>query len=112
MFNFLFSIEGRVARRHWWLMSLFLALFNATSSYIFNVNPDADPTAMLVFTLCTSLLSIWMSFASAIKRFHDRGKSGFWSLLTFVPVIGWIWVFIECGFLRGTDGENTYGPEV
>ena len=26
-------------------------------------------------------------------------------------VIGGLWYLIECGFLRGTPGPNTYGPD-
>jgi uncharacterized membrane protein YhaH (DUF805 family) len=46
-----------------------------------------------------------------VKRYHDRNKSGWWILIVFVPVIGGLWYFIECGFLRGTPGPNTYGPD-
>jgi hypothetical protein len=29
-------------------------------------------------------------------------------LIIFLPVIGALWYLIECGFLRGTDGNNDY----
>jgi uncharacterized membrane protein YhaH (DUF805 family) len=29
----------------------------------------------------------------------------------FVPIIGAIWLLVECGFLRGTEGPNNYGPD-
>jgi hypothetical protein len=44
------------------------------------------------------------------KRWHDRGASGWWNLLSFVPILS-IWAFIECGFLRGTKGNNRYGQD-
>jgi uncharacterized membrane protein YhaH (DUF805 family) len=28
-----------------------------------------------------------------------------------VPIIGPIWALVECGFLRGTEGPNAYGPD-
>lgn len=28
---------------------------------------------------------------------------------SWVPVIGGLWYLIECGFLPGTPGPNTYG---
>ena len=52
-----------------------------------------------------------MGLATATKRYHDRNKSGWWILIVFVPVIGAIWYFVECGFLRGTRGPNPYGPD-
>ena len=48
-----------------------------------------------------SLALAWVSFASVVRRMHDRGKSGWWALLYFVPGIGWLWLIIECGFLPG-----------
>ena len=45
------------------------------------------------------------------KRWHDRGKSGWWSLIVLVPILGAIWILVELGFLRGTEGPNQYGPD-
>lgn len=55
------------------------------------------------------LIFLWPSYAIATKRWHDRGKSGWWSLITFVPIIGGLWAFIELGFLGGEPGTNEYG---
>ncbi len=53
----------------------------------------------------------WVSFASVVRRFHDRGKSGWWALLYFVPGLGWLWLFIECGFLPGKPSvTHTFNP--
>ena len=46
-----------------------------------------------------------------IKRFHDRNKSGWWVLIALIPLVGALWIVIECGFLRGTVGDNRYGPD-
>ena len=53
----------------------------------------------------------WISLAVQVKRWHDRDKSAWWLLMNFVPFIGAIWVLVECGFLRGTEGQNNYGPD-
>ncbi|WP_120496092.1 DUF805 domain-containing protein [Kiloniella sp. EL199] len=57
------------------------------------------------------ILTLYPCFAVTIKRFHDRGKSGFWSILGILLLIGWLWVLIDCGFLKGTEGPNDYGPD-
>ena len=54
----------------------------------------------LLWPLATLALA-WVSFASVVRRFHDRGKSGWWALLYFMPFIGWLWIIIECGLLPG-----------
>ena len=51
------------------------------------------------------------SFVLAIKRCHDRDKSGWFVLISFIPVIGPIWLLVELGFLRGSQGENRFGPD-
>ncbi len=61
--------------------------------------------------LLSSLVLTWISTAATIKRFHDRGKSGFWILISIIPLLGPIWIFIECGFLSGTDSGNRFDVE-
>ena len=53
---------------------------------------------------------IWTSICINAKRWHDREKSGWWQLVGAIPLIG-LWALIENGFLRGTDGPNTYGND-
>jgi uncharacterized membrane protein YhaH (DUF805 family) len=56
------------------------------------------------------LLLLWPSICLYAKRWHDRDKSGWWSLIGLIPIIGGLWMLIELGFLRGTDGPNRFGP--
>ncbi len=44
-----------------------------------------------------------------VKRYHDRGKSAWWYLIQFIPIIGGIWALVELGFCSGDDGDNEYG---
>ena len=60
------------------------------------------------------------------KRLHDRGRSGWWSLLVLVAVIAvWpqpehfldfmfclviVWAIVELGVMGGEQGANRYGP--
>jgi uncharacterized membrane protein YhaH (DUF805 family) len=55
------------------------------------------------------LLFLWPQYAIATKRWHDRGKSGWWSLIVLVPIVGGLWALIELGFLPGEEGVNAYG---
>ena len=52
---------------------------------------------------------IWMSLAVQVKRWHDRNKSGWWVLITLIPIIGSLWALIENGFLAGDDSQNDFG---
>ena len=66
---------------------------------------------MGVVALLVLIVAFWISLAIAVKRWHDRGKSGWWVLIALVPVIGGFWYIIECGFLKGTTGANAYGAD-
>ncbi len=41
-----------------------------------------------------------------IQRAHDFDKSGWWSLLSLIPLVNLIFLFMP-----GTDGENRYGKK-
>ena len=64
-----------------------------------------------LFLIVGYIALIWVSFALPIKRWHDRDKSGWWILITFIPIIGAVWAFVENGCLRGTEGPNRYGDD-
>ena len=67
--------------------------------------PETDSFAVVLVTL---VFLAWTQFSVIIKRYHDLGKSGWWSLLWIIPIIN-IWVLIECGFFPGNTDENKYG---
>jgi uncharacterized membrane protein YhaH (DUF805 family) len=58
-----------------------------------------------------TIIAICPAIALYAKRWHDRNKSGWWTLIGFVPIIGAIWIIVELGCLRGTEGANTYGAD-
>ena len=102
--NLLFSIEGRVSRLQFWMVCLTLSVLNGIVA-VMSVNSES-----ILFTI-VSIILFWPGLAMSIKRWHDRDKSGFWVLIGFIPIIGWIWVLVELGFLKGTDGPNSYGSD-
>jgi uncharacterized membrane protein YhaH (DUF805 family) len=54
---------------------------------------------------------LWAGLAVTAKRWHDRDKSGAWTLVFWIPAIGPIWLFIEAALMRGTVGRNRFGPD-
>ncbi|MEE9544269.1 MAG: DUF805 domain-containing protein [Rhodospirillales bacterium] len=53
----------------------------------------------------------WTSLAVGAKRCHDRGRSGWFQLISLIPLIGSLWLLVELGFLKGKEGENRFGPD-
>lgn len=127
MMNLLFSAQGRINRSRLWFGMLVQALgcvmVAALMAGLWQVVPGtiggdgqfsvsgatALPYILLVFGTIAALA--WSGICLGVKRFHDRGKSGAWVLIQFVPFIGAIWYFIEAGCLAGTPGPNRFGPD-
>lgn len=62
------------------------------------------------FTLAASLLLCGAMTAPLAKRFHDLDKSGWYTLLAFVPLIS-LFVMVYLFFWKGTSGANRFGPD-
>jgi uncharacterized membrane protein YhaH (DUF805 family) len=116
----LFSFQGRINRAKFWLIHIgidvaFIVITGLTvGGAALSGDVEAARAAMGTSGVIATLLFIpliWIGLAASVKRWHDRGKSGWWVLIGLVPVIGGLWFLIECGFLAGTAGPNTYGPD-
>lgn len=125
------SFNGRIPRKTFWLAILVMivitwilefVLFAAFGANMMAVDPNATPeaqalaaqeamSAMMLPLGILILITLWPSLAIYTKRWHDRNKSGWWSLIGLVPLIGGIWMIVELGFLRGTEGPNRFGPD-
>ena len=119
--EFLFSFHGRVGRSDFWLrfqrpcllgLLTFLSLIMAVQA----LTPAAGLGDILRAALGIVLIilyfgSIRPSLAVSVKCPHDCNKSGWWILMSLVPVVGPIWLLIECGCLGGTAGSNRFGAD-
>lgn len=107
----LFGFDGRIARRHYWAGTLgATALFYGTLFGVAVIAGEND-TAFGAVTLLLYVPFIWTNLALQIKRWHDRGKSGFFVLVNLIPIVGPLYSFIELGMLRGDQGRNEFGVD-
>jgi uncharacterized membrane protein YhaH (DUF805 family) len=101
---------GRLNRQPFWIGVLVIWVANVVAGLIIGIIFGAHDIGHLL-AIVVSLVLIYPSVNIGIKRYHDRDKSGWWVLITLIPIIGWIWYFIEAGCLPGTPGPNQYGPD-
>lgn len=131
----LFSFQGRVSRRTFWLWNL--GYYVSIVVWIQLCNRLVPELAALLIPLALLILLI-PDLAVTAKRWHDRNKSSWWLLLN-VPLIAgrmmvpagaeemtttptmWdtastllallcgSWIVIECGLLPGSAGSNQFG---
>jgi cytochrome c-type biogenesis protein CcmE len=113
----LWSFNGRISRGEFWLGILLssLAFIGAdTGIRLLFVNASGETNASLIAGFVSLILIVVVCalciavFAVHAKRFHDRGRSGWWSLILLVP-FGPIWTLIECGCLEGMREPNAFG---
>jgi uncharacterized membrane protein YhaH (DUF805 family) len=102
----LFSSRGRIPRSTFWYYQLsMLGLYFV--AYIMDSGLGYyEGSITVVFSLAAIIPTIFVN----IKRFHDCNYSG-WSLLIGMIPLANIFVFIILGFIKGTVGENKYGPD-
>ncbi len=93
------SIDGRIGRQQFWFGVIPLIIVGLIVSFINPVAGFIVAIALIYFHVCVQG-----------KRWHDRGKSAWWVLIGFIPIVGPIWVIVECGCLAGSPEANEYGP--
>ncbi len=120
----LLNPNGRLSRGGFWMGSLALAAMTGLSIYglqaltdeltpqISAYGPGLGDSSVrpLLIGLVLAIPVAWMSFCLLVKRWHDRGRSGWWVVVGLVPVIGNLWALVECALLPGSISGNKYGP--
>lgn len=99
-----FSPNGRVSSGWYWASVVALL----PSNLIFKFSENA---VLLLVGLAMALILLIPSLMISIKRWHDIGKSGWYVLVNLVPIIGPLYALWQQGFVNGTPGTNSYGPD-
>lgn len=73
------DFTGRAVRSEFWWWTLFTFLVSLATGLLSEMVSG-------LFSLATILPSL----AVGARRLHDTDRSGWWQLLWFIPVIGWI----------------------
>lgn len=103
------TFSGRAPRAEYW----YFVLFNFIVSFLLIfIEGMLGTSSMVGYGLISGLyiLAVFIpTIAVGVRRLHDIGKSGWMLLISFIPLIGAIWLLI----LMATDsapGANQYGP--
>ena len=105
----LFSFNGRINRKTYWIFNLFVFLSGIVLGLITEpVNDISDIGPAHIFFM---FWMFWPNMAVQAKRWHDQDKSALWLLINLVPYIGPIWALLVNGIVPGTPGTNRFGPE-
>jgi len=98
------GFSGRARRTEYWMFFLI--------NFIIVVVLDVIGLALKLGTylgIIYSLAVLLPALAVAVRRLHDTGRSGWWVLISFVPLVGTI-ILIVFLATEGQPGDNQYGP--
>ncbi|MCX3395266.1 DUF805 domain-containing protein [Citrobacter amalonaticus] len=100
------GFSGRARRKEYWMFALINMIICAVLNVIQAVIGMETPYISIIYSLGILLPSI----AVAIRRLHDTERSGWWLLLSLIPIIGTIVIIV---FLcqNGTAGANRFGAD-
>lgn len=97
------DFSGRARRSEYWYWVLFVVLVDIVASIL-----DSALGSERLFYSLAGLVFFLPGVAVAIRRLHDTGRSGWWLLLVFAIIVGWIVLIVW--FCKDSEGENQYGP--
>ncbi len=83
------TFQGRATRKEYWMFVLFNFVIWCVLSAI-ELITDMPPFLRIVYLVAVFIPSL----AVTARRLHDIGRSSWWYLINFVPVIGGIWLLI------------------
>lgn len=96
------TFSGRAHRREYWMFFL----INFCISVALNIVSEA--TGLVLLSIIYSLAVLLPTLAVTSRRLHDTGRSAWWLLISFIPIIGMIALLVLCA-LEGDQNNNQYG---
>ena len=113
------NFSGRARRKEYWMYTLiyipilFLAMIadNAlgTTFQMEAMGQSVDIGYGWVYVI-VGPLHFLPSLSVVVRRLHDVGKSGWFYLIIFIPLVGFIWMLVLL-VSDGNKGENKYGAD-
>lgn len=101
--------SGRASRREYWWFVLFSTLVSiALMVADLALGTFSDDAGMGMLGGLYVLLVLLPSLGLSVRRLHDIGRSGWWLLISFVPLVGPI-VLLVFACMKGTPGANRHG---
>ena len=94
------GFASRTGRNDYWMFMLCYVVLSVATGIVDSI------LGILLVNSIYSLVMLVPLVAATTRRLHDTGRSGFWQLLIFIPVLG---LLVLIWFLaQESDGENEF----
>lgn len=105
------DFTGRARRKEYW----FFVLINAVITFVLHGMDRVvgSYSVSMELGLLSSLYTLGVlipSFAVLVRRLHDTGRSGWWTLIAVIPILGFL-VLLVFTVLDSDAGQNAYGTD-
>ena len=99
--------KGEEDRTEYWMFTLFNILITVALLLTSQIVTDSDiiPTIVGMLYMLAVLLP---ALGVAVRRLHDTDRSGWWLLISLVPLVGGV-VLLIFTVTEGQRSENKYG---
>ncbi|KEJ88753.1 DUF805 domain-containing protein [Sulfitobacter donghicola] len=114
-FVHIFNFSGRSTRSEfWWPYLLFTTIYLVATVFdaltfislvqqhgqnaILELGAASFASPLIALVIFVPILSL------SIRRLHDAGFSGFWLLISFIPIVGWLALFVM--YLLPSSGKS------
>lgn len=111
----IFDFKGRSSRTEYWLyqLSMLICLFPILpliylSDEDFGILSEISSWIGLIYIILWVIVLTVSYVSISVRRLHDFGRSGWWILLDYLPLIGFV-AFICRGLPKGDSNPNKYG---
>lgn len=91
------QFSGRASKREFWGYMLFRMVAVVAIFFVAMIMFAINESLGSIFNLLCWLFGIALvipDLSVSVRRLHDTGKSGWWYLISVIPLIGWIWLII------------------
>lgn len=101
--------NGRARRKEYWFFVLFNVLISLLLSIADGLTGTLNPLTGVGVLGGVYMIAIMIpSIAVAVRRLHDTGRSGWWLLISLIPVVGGL-VLLYFLVLDSDPESNEYG---
>lgn len=83
-----FDFSGWSSRREYWMPFLVNILVSFVISLLCSI------IGIYIPIIIYNLLYLIPSISIMVRRLHDINKSGFWIFISFIPLVGFIWLIV------------------
>ena len=105
------QFSGRAGRPEYWYFVLIYTLASVFLSFVDGImGTHSSKTGGGLLSLIFALALLIPGLAVSVRRLHDIDKSGWWTLIGLIPLIGLVvWLIFACR--RSDASSNRFGSE-